>query len=57
VFRAIFRPSSRALYHIYSIWYYSPMSLPTGVFDELKNIQGISRQQLGSKLPDTVKCP
>jgi hypothetical protein len=41
---------------IYSIWYYSPISLPAGVLDELKLIQDISRQQLGSKLPDTVKC-
>jgi len=31
MFRAIFRPSSGALDCIYSIWYYSPMSLPAGV--------------------------
>jgi hypothetical protein len=35
-FGRCFRPSSGALYCIYSIWYYSPKSLPAGVMDELK---------------------
>jgi hypothetical protein len=36
MFRAMFRPSSGALEFIYSMWYYSPKLLPTGVLDELK---------------------
>jgi hypothetical protein len=35
-FGECFRPSSGALDCIYSIWYYSPKSLPAGVTDELR---------------------
>ena len=58
-FGRCFRPSPGALGRIYSIWQYSPKSLPDGVLDGLQLIQETIRQLFGWILPNTVntaKC-
>ena len=57
-FGRCFRPSSGALYSIYSFWYCPPILLPTGVMDEMDKIRSCKYSQvllmIGEDIPPNM---